>query len=305
MSTHPIHIKSIAHFHKIRGLQPPAHPLISVINYGDIREVEEGEMTSFLFDFYLISVKKGLMAQLIYGHQNYDHDSGAMSFMAPHQLLQIKKADVSPEVRSGWMLLVHPDFLWNSKLATTINGYEFFGYSSNEALFLSDKEEHILKGLVGQIKDEYSSNLDGYSQSIILSHIETLLQYSERFYHRQFLTRQKDTHEISVKMERLLQEYFSSSDCLDKGLPTVQYFADMLHVSPNYLSSLLKSYTGLNAQQHIQDKLVVMAKEKLTTTEASISEIAFQLGFEHSQSFSRFFKSKTNNSPKEFRQLFN
>jgi AraC-like DNA-binding protein len=203
------------------------------------------------------------------------------------------------------MLLIHPDFLWNTPLAKNIKQYEFFDYSINEALFLSEKEESIINNTIQNIQQEYHSNIDKFSQQIIISHIETLLNYAERFYHRQFITRKITNHKILNRLEDLLTEYFNSDDLIKKGLPTVQQLAQTLNVSPKYLSSLLKVLTGQTAQQHIHEKLIEKAKEKLSTTDLSISEIAYDLGFEHSQSFSKLFKSKTNLSPLEFRQSFN
>jgi AraC-like DNA-binding protein len=206
--------------------------------------------------------------------------------------------------RSGWMLLIHPDFFWNNSIAKTISRYEYFDYSVHEALFLSEKEETTLSEIVENIREEYHSNIDKYSRKIIISHIETLLSYAERFYNRQFITREKANHQILEKLENLLNEYFTD-DLISKKLPTVQYVADSLNVSPKYLSGLLKTLTGKGTQQHIHEKLIDKAKEKLSTTNLSISEIAYELGFEHSQSFSKLFKTKTDLSPLEFRASFN
>lgn len=203
------------------------------------------------------------------------------------------------------MLLIHPDFLWNTSLAKTIKQYGFFNYSVKEALWLSQKEETIIHQIIQNIRQEYHTNIDTFSQSIIISQIETLLNYSERFYQRQFITRKTVNHQILDRLEKFLSDYFNSDDLVSKGLPTVQHIADNLNVSPNYLSGLLKVLTGQSTQQHIHDKLIEKAKEKLSTTERSISEIAYELGFEYPQSFSKLFKTKTNLSPLEFRQSFN
>ena len=203
------------------------------------------------------------------------------------------------------MLLIHPDFLWNTSLAKTIKQYEFFEYSANEALFLSEKEEATINGIIENIQQEYHSNIDKFSKQIIISQIESLLNYSERFYNRQFITREKSNHQILERLEQFLDDYFNSEDILSKGLPSVQLVADHLNVSSSYLSSLLRMLTKHNTQQHIHIKLIAKAKEKLSTTNLSVSEIAYELGFEHSQAFSRLFKSKTNQSPSEFRQSFN
>jgi len=300
----PLQIKSIGQFHKLRNLPAPEHPLISVIDYAEMQASDTDESGGLLFDFYLISVKKGLVGKLKYGQQTYDHDEGVMSFMAPHQLLKIEKGNFSLKKRSGWMLLIHPDFIWNTSLAKNIKQYDFFGYAITEALFLSDKEEKVLDAIVYNIRQEYQNNIDKFSQNIIISQIETLLNYAERFYQRQFITRKKSSHQILEQTETLLGEYFRNTNLTDNGLPTVQYVSEQLNISAGYLSSLLKSLTGMNTQQYIHEKLIEKAKEKLSTTHLSISEIAYELGFEHSQSFSRFFKKKTNVSPLEFRHSF-
>jgi AraC-like DNA-binding protein len=203
------------------------------------------------------------------------------------------------------MLLIHPDFIWNTPLAKSIRQYDYFGYTVNEALFLSEKEESAVNNVVNSIKQEYQNTIDKFSQSIIISQIETLLNYSERFYQRQFITRHKSGHQLLEKMESLLENYFSSDHILSEGLPSVKSIAEELNVSTGYLGSLLKSLTGMNTQQHIHEKLIEKAKEKLSTTQLSVSEIAYELGFEHSQSFSKLFKSKTQQTPLEFRSSFN
>ena len=203
------------------------------------------------------------------------------------------------------MLLVHPDFLWNTALAKTIKQYEYFDYSVNEALFLSDKEETAIAAIMQNIEHEYQSNIDKFSQAIIIAQLELLLVHADRFYHRQFITRKISNHKILNRLEKILSDYFNSDDLADKGLPSVQYVADKLNVSPNYLSNLLKVLTGQSTQQHIHDKLIEKAKERLSTTDLSVSEIAYELGFEHSQSFSKLFKAKTDLSPMKFRQSFN
>ena len=303
----PTRIKTISEFHRSRGLPKPEHPLISVIDYASIiRPADIGEV-NWVFDFYQVSLKRGIDGKFKYGQQEYafDADEGLMFFIAPNQVFSVQMVNHSTIKRSGWMLLVHPDFFWNSSLAKTISRYEFFDYSVNEALFLSGKEETTLNGIIENIRQEYHSNIDKFSKQIIISHIEALLNYSERFYHRQFITREKANHQVLERLENLLADYFNSDDLLSKGLPTVQQTADALNVSPKYLGGLLKVLTGQSTQQHIHDKLIEKAKEKLSTTNLSVSEIAYELGFEHSQSFSKLFKTKTKLSPLEFRQSFN
>ena len=304
-TTKPYRIKTINEFHQLRGLTKPEHPLISVVDYTSIRHTPEFNVTSWTLDFYSISLKRNSAAKIRYGQQDYDFDEGIMFFMAPGQVFRVEIKNDIPVKHSGWILLIHPDFLWSTSLAKTIKKYEYFDYSVNEALFLSEKEEHKINNIIQNIQQECHSNIDKFSQDIIISQIETLLNYAERFYHRQFITRKKASHQVVDQVEKLLADYFNSEDLLQKGLPTVQYIAETLNVSPNYLSGLLKILTGQSTQQHIHDKLIEKAKEKLSTTDLSVSEIAYALGFEHPQSFSKLFKTKTSLSPVEFRQSFN
>lgn len=300
------HIKTISEYHQLRGLPKPEHPLISIIDMADLKRLpDNGEENRLLLDFYHISIKRDIYGKIKYGQQEYDFDEGTMFFVSPNQVVRIKAGPDQTKKPSGWSLLLHPGFLWNTHLAKIIKNYEFFDYSVYEALFLSDKEEKTINGIIQNIKQEYHSNIDKFSKQIIISQIESLLNYSERFYHRQFITREKSNHQILVQMEKLLTEYFNSDDLITKGLPSVQYVAQTLNISPNYLGSLLKVITGQTTQQHIHNKLIEKAKEKLTTTELSISEIAYELGFEHLQSFSKLFKTKTDFSPLAFRHSYN
>ncbi|MBT1705778.1 helix-turn-helix domain-containing protein [Chryseosolibacter indicus] len=301
----PLRIKTISEYHKLRGLPAPEHPLISLVDYSKIKRSDIDDEPSLIFDFYLISIKRGIEGKMYYGQQSYDFDQGVMFFMAPNQLLKIENNRRARKKLTGWMLLIHPDFFWRTSLAKSIRQYEFFDYSVNEALFLSEKEEKTMDEIAQKIKHEYQLNIDKFSEQIIISQIEVLLNYAGRFYHRQFITRKKSNHNILERLEKLLTEYFDNEDLIREGLPTVQFISDNLNVSPVYLRSLLKALTGQNTQQHIHEKLINKAKEKLSTTDLSISEIAYQLGFEHPQSFSKFFKTKTNQSPVEFRQSFN
>ncbi len=302
----PLRIKTISEFHQLNKLSPPEHPLISVVDYAQVAAAKNNYLVqSIAADYYSISIKRGLNGKMRYGQQEYDFDEGVMYFMAPNQVLSVEVDKNSTAIPSGWILLIHPDFLWNTVLAKNIKRYEYFDYSVNEALFLSEKEEATINNIIKNIQQEYHANIDKFSQDIIISQIETLLNYAERFYHRQFITRKKASHQILDRLEQVLTNYFDSDDLLEKGLPTVQYISEILNTSPAYLRGLLKELTGQSTQQHIHEKLIEKAKEKLSTTELSVSEIAYELGFEHSQSFSKLFKSKTNFSPLEFRQSFN
>lgn len=298
-----LRIKSISQFHQMRNLPKPEHPLISVVKVEDMSH--QTEPINLILDYYSISLKRGLTGKFKYGQQEYDFDEGIMYFIAPNQVFRIEHSREEVLKQTGWMLLVHPDFFWNTPLAKLIQKYEYFGYEVNEALFLSEKEEATIINIFKNIQQEYHSNIDKFSQRIILSQIEVLLNYSDRFYQRQFITREKSNHAILNRVENLLKEYFSEAHLIANGLPTVQLISDKLNVSPNYLSGVLKVLTGQSTQQHIHDKLIERAKEKLSTTDLSVSEIAYSLGFEHPQSFSKLFKTKTNQSPLEFRQSFN
>ncbi|WP_346985153.1 helix-turn-helix transcriptional regulator [Chryseobacterium sp. POE27] len=300
-SSTPYRISSITEIHRLMGLPKPHHPLISIVDLKGLRN--DTGIDAVVFDLYVISMKRGCDG-LHYGQQKYDFDEGLMAFMSPGQILRGEDSGVPPDLE-GWMLFVHPDFLWNTSLAAKIKRYEYFSYATSEALFLSDKEEEVINDLVKNIKTEYHSNIDRFSQDIIISHLETLLNYAERFYQRQFITRKITNHQVLNRVEELLTKYLNNEALLSEGLPTVQYFAGALNISAKYLSSLLKQLTGQTMQQIIHEKLIEKAKEKLSTTQMSVSEIAYQLGFEHPQSFNKLFKSKTKQSPLDFRQSFN
>jgi AraC-like DNA-binding protein len=296
----PIRIGSISQAHKMQGFAPPPHPMISIIECGQLKG---SPGMSVVLDFYMISIKRNCN-NLMYGQQKYDFDEGFMAFVGPNQILSGQQHAPGHEPK-GWMLFVHPDFFWGTPLAKKIKQYEFFNYSVKEALFLSDKEEKVINDIVANIIHECNGNIDGFTQNIIVSHLETLLNYSERFYQRQFITRKITNHQILDRLNDLLNNYFDSDDLMTNGLPTVEFISESLHVSPGYLRSLLKNLTGQSTQQHIHEKLIDKAKEKLSTTSLSVSEIAYGLGFEHPQSFNKLFKTKTKVSPLEFRASFN
>lgn len=300
-----IHIfNAISEFHKITGLPKPEHPLVSLVDYSLVNYQTEEKEISWVQQFYTIGLKRNIQGKFRYGRQQYDFDEGLLSFVAPQQIVHLstEKPDIKP---SGYLLLIHPDFIWNTSLNKSIKKYDFFGYAVNEALFMSEKEESIIEDILKNIQREYHSNIDKFSQDIIAAQIELLLNYCERFYQRQFITRKKSSNEIITKLENVLNNWFDDGIIGDKGLPTASQIASELNVSANYLGTLLKTITGLTTQQHIHEKLIEKAKEKLSATNLTVSEIAYELGFEHSQSFSKLFKSKTSQSPLAFRAGFN
>lgn len=300
------HFKTISEFHHFINMPAPLHPLLSVIDVATVVNLHSSLPVTMNMDFYSISVKRMLNFKGKYGQQPFDFNEGIMSFMSPNQVFSIGVDNEDEKVeKSGWVIYIHPDFIWNTSLAKTIKQYDFWDYSLNEGLHLSEKEEEIITAIIKNIDLEYHSNIDQYSKRIIISHIEALLNYADRFYHRQFITREKINHRILEGLETLLTDYFNSDDLISKGLPTVAHLARSLNISSKYLSNLLKVLTGQNTQQHIHEKLIEKAKEKLSTTNLSVSEIAFELGFEHLQSFSKLFKAKTKQSPVEFRASFN
>jgi AraC family transcriptional regulator, transcriptional activator of pobA len=303
MSNNKVHIiNSITELHRRFSLPAPEHPLVSVIDLKDMR-IKKGETdaTGVAFNFYSVWLEDDVQGKIRYGQSYFDFDEGKMIFIAPKQVLS---ATDHQQTKKGYGLIFHPDFLRGYPLAKAIKNYGFFSYAVNEALFLSEKEEETIVSVMQTIMQEYSSNIDKYSQDVIVSHIEVLLNYSNRFYGRQFITRKNANIDLLAQTESLLTDYFRGKS-LNKGLPTVQYLSEQLKVSPSYLSDMLRELTGQNAQQHIHNLLIEEAKELLSTTSLSTSEIAYQLGFEYPQSFSRLFKQKTSFSPSDFRNSFN
>lgn len=298
----PYTFHSISAYHQFRGLPAPEHPLISVINF-DAIQLRTDEPAKIVSSFYTIALKRHPGARLTYGQQAYDFNEGVMLFMAPNQVFGV--SGNLEEKPSGWLLLVHPNLLWNTPLSKSIKRYDYFDYAVNEALFLSKKEEDAIIGMLQNIQQEYHTNIDTFSQDIIIAQLELLFSYAQRFYGRQFITRRVTHNKVVERLESLLNAYFEDEAYQDKGIPTVQEVSEWLHISPKYLSSLLKQTTGQSTQQHIQNKLIDKAKERLSTGAMSVSEIAYELGFEHPQSFSKLFKAKTNQSPTVFRSRFN
>jgi len=295
-------INSVSEFHRLLSLPAPKHPLVSVINLAESIFLEDDVWKGFVNRFYCVALKREAKGKIRYGQQHYDYDKGVLSFTAPNQVQYLDLQNM--ECGSGYLLIFHPDFLLKHPLAGTIGNYGYFSYSVNEALHLSADEEDDLIAILHKI-DKECVHIDKHTQEIILSQIELLLNYSNRFYERQFITRKNNNYEVLTKFEQFVDHYFDANQTAQQGLLTVQRIAEHMNLSPNYLSDLLRVHTGQNTQQHLHEKLIEKAKEKLSTTSASVSEIAYALGFEHAQSFSTLFKKKTKMSPLEFRQGFN
>lgn len=296
----PYRFRSISELMRMLGLPKPLHPLVALVDNTTIAVKKDDLPPGFVLDFYKISYKKGLNGKLKYGQGYYGFEDGGMVFTAPNQLL----ATTDDAEYKGYTLLFHADFLRHYPLAKSIKNYGFFSYSANEALYLSEPERKTITEVLAHIAQELSGTIDDFSQDVIISHIEVLLHYSNRYYKRQFITHKAAHHDVLTQLEALLDDYFKEESALMKGLPTVQYLADQLHLSPRYLSDMLRSLTGQNTQQHIHEKLIEKAKEYLATDRLTVAEVAYQLGFEHPQSFNKVFKKKTSQTPVEFRQSF-
>jgi AraC family transcriptional activator of pobA len=297
----PYIVNSISELHRALGLPKPLHPLISLVDYSHIKVDTADLEKGMLFNFYKISYKKNFSGKVKYGQSHYDFDEGGLSFMAPNQVITALEGEAD---YGGYTLLIHPDFIRNYPLGKGIKNYGFFSYAVSEALYLSEKEKLVIIGLFTNIETELDSAIDQISQDVLVSQIELLLNYSKRYYNRQFITRKTAGSELLVRFESLLAEYFDSGKSVN-GLPAVEDLAASLNVSAHYLSDMLRTLTGQNTQQHIHAKLIESAKELLTAGELSVAEVAYQLGFEHPQSFNRLFKSKTKLSPLDFRQSLN
>ena len=301
--TIPHKFESLSDVHRAFGLLAPKHPLISLIN-GATNQVDPDRLPqNHVLSFYKIAYKPKLSGKLKYGQGYYDFDEGGLLFASPGQIIGSNDNDTS--VCSEFTLLIHPDFFLGYPLAKAVKQYGFFSYSANEALHLSEDEKATIISIFKLIESELNSRIDDFSQNVVIAQIELLLNYANRFYKRQFITRKAVNNDILQKLEEILDDYFNNDKSLEQGIPTVQYIAEQISISPSYLSDMLRSLTGQNAQQHIHDKLIEKAKEKLSITDLTVSEIAYELGFEHTQSFSKLFKQKTSLTPLSFRQSFN
>jgi AraC-like DNA-binding protein len=296
-----IHLK---HIHEISQFveTKTRHPLVTVVDFSKVDEyLKEG--TRISADFYTLMFKNYCANHLRYGRQSLDFQDGSLICIAPNQVLLMDAEIEKKEDMMGWGLFFHPDLIRGTSLADKMKGYTFFTYEVTEALHLSDKEKNNLYECVKNIENELQENIDVHSQSLIVSNIELLLNYCARYYGRQFITRKSSNSHTLAKIEKLLKDYFKNENAKENGLPTVKYLAYHVHLSAGYLSDLLKKETGMNAQDHIHYYLIEEAKNILINSDYTVSEIAFSLGFEYPQYFSKLFKQKTGKSPVEYRNL--
>ncbi|WP_263602722.1 helix-turn-helix domain-containing protein [Chryseobacterium sp. PET-29] len=302
MKKQPVIFNSLSQLHKAMGQPAPSHPLISIINYGEARFDPKDFEQGIILNFYKISFKTSFSGKLKYGQGYYDFEEGGMSFIAPGQLLKIQEEEADYD---GMTLHIHRDLLSPYPLGSNIRHYGFFNYSAAEALYLSEKEKTTILSIYRFIQDELSERIDKFSQDVIISQIELLLNYANRFYDRQFLTRKAVNNDLLARLEQQLESYFNNDMPVVNGIPTVNALAENLKVTPRYLSDLLRNLIGLNTQQYIHEKVIEKAKEYLAKDKLSIAEIGYQLGFEHPQSFNKLFRSKTSTSPSEYRKSLN
>ncbi len=299
-------IKSISQFHEMLNFPPPEHPLISLLE--EKKEGPRPPMDPSLFnlrfsaDMYAIMYKDKVSGSLGYGRNSYDFQEGTLIFSSPGQVFSSPAEDEFSE-NTGWTLLFHPELLHKSALGKKMDSYSYFSYDVNEALHLSPKEEKFISELVSQIQEEYSQNLDRHSQKLILSNLELLLNYCDRFFDRQFYTRSNINKDFVSEFESALKSYFNTENISDLGVPSASYFGEKLNMSTNYLSDLLKKETGKSIKEHIDGRIIDKAKTILLNSNQSIGEIAYGLGFEYPQSFSRLFKNKTGMSPLDYRRM--
>ena len=297
-----IEINSISQIHAAINHEKPRHPLVTVIDFSKVEHKSVGGH-KMKIGFYGVMLKnKVAEGKFRYGREYYDFQDGTILFLAPEQVVQFDE-DADTDNMEGWGLFFHPDFLRRSSLAEKMKDYSFFSYEANEALHLSDQEKQTLADCIHKIEVELAQNIDVHSQTLILSNIELLLNYCNRYYGRQFITRSHINKDVVSKFERLLTQYFDAEIAKDQGLPSVAHLAAQLNLSPNYLSDLLKRDTGKNAQEHIHYHLIEKAKTLLLNSNGTISEVAYNLGFEYPQYFSKIFKLKTGMTPVEYRGM--
>lgn len=296
-----VKISSISQLHSMLGFPKPKHPLISLIDAPKIQVTEAEVDSKIIYDFYMISLKDKSCG-VEYGRNSFDFDEGVMVFSAPGQVYTPTKLFEKGDI-NGWMLFFHPDLIRNTNLDNQLDDYSFFNYDVVEALHLSEDEEKIMNDTVANIQIEYEQRIDNHSQRVITTNLELLLNYSLRFYERQFKTRTNQSKDVITQFEKELKKYFKTEQQIEEGLPSIQHFAELAHLSQHYFSDLIKNETGRKPKDHINDFVIEKAKNLLLGTEQSVSEIAYDLGFNYPHYFTRLFKSKTGKTPIEYRNL--
>ncbi len=293
-------INSVDDYNKAFGIET-RHPLVSIVEMAKAHPVVNLSATeTYHYGIYAIFLKQTLCGDITYGRQPYDYQEGTVTSFAPGQVITIKR---HPHVQPDAIGLVfHPDLIKGTSLGKDIKQYGFFSYSSREALHLNEDEKEIFKDCIQKIQQELEHPIDNHSRKLICRNIELLLDYCLRFYERQFITRKAANKDELERFEERLNTYFEDTDSYMKGIPTVKYFAEECFLSPNYFGDLIKKETGMTPQEHIQAKIVDLAKEELLGTKKSISEIAYQLGFQYSQHFNRYFKRNVGMSPSQYRK---
>ncbi|WP_196890245.1 helix-turn-helix domain-containing protein [Aureivirga sp. CE67] len=284
------------------NLPGPKHPLITFIDYSETPFKMKLPKHKFICNFYQISFKSDQNGFVKYGRETYDYQEGTLIYVAPNQVVEYATSD-EVEMNSGWTLFFHADLIRSFSLDKKMKDYSFFNYQSNEALHISEKEKEIIESIMHKIQIELDSNLDDFSEEVIVSNLELLFNYSKRFYNRQFITRKRFNSDVISEFIDLLENYFEKNIQQESGLPTTQYFAEKLNYSSNYLNELVKKQTGKSVSEHINFKVLELAKSSLLNTTKTVSEIAFELGFTYSQYFSRFFKKNTGKTPIEYRKI--
>ncbi len=303
MTNNIIEIKSITQLHEMLGYEKPKHPLISVIDVSKLIITEEFAKTKVSANFYYIGLKNAACG-FEYGRNNYDFEEGVLAFTAPNQIIAAKSTN-DFDKEHGWMLFFHPDLIRNTPLGENIEDFSFFNYEANEALHLSEKEKQTLNDCIQKIREEYSESIDSHSQRVIVSSLELLLNYCLRFYERQFHTRFSQNKDIVTRVNNLLKEYYQTGQLPEYGPPSLMYLGEKVNLSPTYLSDLLRNETGRSAKEHINDFLIDKAKNLLLSTEDSVAEISYSLGFNYPHYFSRLFKTKTGITPQKYRETTN
>lgn len=296
-----IHTKSIDELYKGLGIGKPNHPLIAIVDTAKLAFGEEYVGKRFTSDLYCIALKDASCG-MDYGRNHYDFGEGVLIFTAPNQVVTLTRTQELGQI-NGWMLYFHPDLIRNTSLGAKIDEYNFFNYEVHEALHLSDQEQATLTQCVELIQAEIGERIDNHSQQVLVSNIELILNYSLRYYERQFITRSAQNSDVVSKVESLLKNYYHDNDLIESGQPSIQYLADQCHLSPSYLSDLLTRETGRSAKDHINDFLVEKAKHLLVSSTDSISGIAYSLGFNYPHYFGRLSKQKTGKTPQQYRQL--